>query len=95
MKPTLDDLAAARAVARKQFFETIADLRGQLTAASASTYIKSLIRSRSRDVATASVKQVSAHRGLVAGALAAGIALLIVNVLVKPVHSPSETDNDQ
>jgi len=98
MKPTIDDLAAARQSARAQLFATIAEVRAQLSPASLSAYAKALVQTRTRNVANATIKKATAHRGLIAGTLAAGAVVLLAAIFLKPKPKPTtqmETDDDQ
>lgn len=96
MKPTIDDLAVARRSARAQFFAAIADARTQLSPASLTAYAKARVQTRTRNVASATFKRAAAHRGLIAGTLAAGIVMLLVAIFWKPTPTAQrETDHDQ
>lgn len=96
MKPTIDDLAAARQSARAQLLATIAEARTQLSPASLSAYAKAQVQTRTRDVASATLKKATAHRGLIGGALAAGAVVLLAAVFLKPEPTiEPETDDDQ
>jgi cytochrome c biogenesis protein ResB len=84
MKRTLEERAANRAAARQTFFSTLADARAQLSPAALADYLKSMLRTRSRKAAAKSVKQITAHRGLLSGIIVSVAALIIISVFNKP-----------
>lgn len=90
MRRTLDELALARRTARANLLAAVADIRDQLSPAKLRDDAKALLRARLRAVASASMRQATAHQGVIVGAIAAALPLLIVNLIAKPQHSDAQ-----
>jgi len=92
----LDELNDNRRSARSELRQSVEELRAQLSVSAMALRTKQHLATRLSTLATESATRITAHRGIIAGTLAAAGALLLARTFSKHVSPPAtETPHDQ